>query len=289
MKYLVILAVIIAFGLGVWLRTTFGGSSRLLGYITYIRDPYIPIVINKDNATPQQFATAKYPYRWQAAQRRELMALLTPLTTPPKAHNAMGISRYAEYAIALPVDASHYEAAMREGMRRDRGNALYHYLLAGYFLQHAITGDGIHGFDENDLGIHTAEDARAHGYTVIGDGFYDYHVQDRALFDKAMAEAREGMALEYSSRQLPLAQKRYAAFPDTDPVYDWLLRISYFSSIKNPLLGICRDLARANGFYCHLLLQEGKIDEAREFARLEEYMGWQLAHDKPDTLEVIAN
>ncbi|HEY3377641.1 MAG TPA: hypothetical protein VGL77_09120, partial [Armatimonadota bacterium] len=137
--------------------------------------------------TPADHAMACYPYRWQGAQREKLQALLTAPTAPPTGRDALALARYAEYALR-----NRTEAVIVEGIRRDPGNALYHYLRADQLLQKAI------------------DDKIPYTDAATGVVHIDCRVLDRPRLDRAMHELALGMALPYHTRHHALVQAQMA-------------------------------------------------------------------------------
>lgn len=231
-----------------WLRTVGSGLIRLSNDTILIDD---------------SLAERCYPFYWQDAQRQQLQTILQQTTRPPTGHDAMGLARYAEYAL-MKDDPQ----VFREGMRRDPHNALYHYLLASYYLNRAVIGDG----------------PDSAYYQKTGKVRYDYTLKDRRLLDLGMHELVVGMQLPYTTHRQTLVHVRLAAMPPMTTLGSEMNGMSCLAGVRFPEFAKMRNLVRINGYYLSLLLAEAKRAQAEPFLHTGERLSVQLAQDKPPTL-----
>ncbi|MHB9025270.1 MAG: hypothetical protein ACYC7E_14055 [Armatimonadota bacterium] len=219
-----------------------------------------------DEMRPEEFSRTVYPFPWQSAQRERLHAVLQRPNLPPTATDEMGLARYAEYALMLDLKDLSYESVMREGLRREPDNALYHYLLAYRWLKDAIAGDP------------PRKDQQTKKVT------FRYVVKDRPLLDRAMRELAISLDLPYRTHRAVIARAQLAALPPVDHYEDQLAYIGVLADVRFPDFTKLREFARVNGYYLSLLLAEGRRAEAEPYLRTGEKLIVQLMQDDPPTL-----
>jgi hypothetical protein len=206
-------------------------------------------------------AESCYPFVWQRPQRELLRSLLQRPQQAPTGTDELALARYAQYA-AMQAD----EKIFREGLRREPHNALYHYLLAEWYLTHSLRGRGPQTVKKT------------------GTFHYDYTITDRHALDQGMRELALGMQLPFQSHRAALIHAQLAALPPTRDYADRINEFAVLSAVRFPEYGKVRNFARVNGFYLSLLLQEGKRAEAEPFLHTGEHLVVQLANDSPLSL-----
>jgi hypothetical protein len=225
----------------------------------------VDMVSNLSSTFPQvSLAESCYPFNQQAAERAQLEKLLEPPAAPPEETDALGLARYAEYARRLDWQDADYEQVMREGMRRDPNNALYHYLLAFRRSKLALEGD----YREKGM----------------PDGSFDYRVKDRPLLDQAMEELATGLQLPLNNRRYDLIIARLNAMPKARLFEERFREMAMLYSTDDGGFTQMRQLGRISSFYLSLLLSERRRTKAESFLRTSERMNIQLAGEKVLTL-----
>lgn len=212
-------------------------------------------------------ASSFYPFRWQDSERERLRTVLSRPTEPPVATDALGLARYAEFA-----RRNGDEAVLREGMRREPQNALYHYLLADIYIRQGLDGYG----PKTDK--------------ATGKFWYDYTIKDRKKLDMGMRELAIGMRLPLRNHRDTLLRAQLDAMPRVDSTSDYIQSICAMAAVIYPEFGKMRNFARVNGYYLSLLLAEGKRAEAEPFLHTGERLAVQMNTEKPRVLigELVA-
>jgi|GEM_PF-1738697 len=264
-KFLTALLVIFAIIAALAVSMHVGLRMITLASIFPLFDEETPRILELNTLSPQvSLADSCYPLNGQIAQRKRLAELLKTPDKPPAENDSLGQARYAEYARRLDWQDPDYERVMREGMRRDTNNALYHYLLAYRWIKLSIEGE----YRKNDA----------------PPGTYTYRVKDRALLDNAMRELVTGMNLPLNSRRYDLLSAQLDAMPKPRYWEEQIRESSQLASVLFPEFAKMRELERTNGFYLSLLLAEGKRAEAEPFLYTGKRLAIQLADDRVPTL-----
>ena len=206
-------------------------------------------------------ADGMFPFAWQHTQREQLRALLEQPEQMPTGSDEVALARCAEYAL-LHGD----EQIIREGMRRDPHNALYHYLLADLFIHQGLQGDWPKSEKQT------------------GTFHYEYTITDRGKLDQGMRELALGLPLPFQTHRVGLLHAQLAAMPPTRDFSDRIREIAILAAVLFPEYAKVRNLARVNGFYLSTLLAEGKRAEAEPFLHTGEHLVVQMANDVPPTL-----
>ena len=202
-----------------------------------------------------------YPFAWQQAQRQRLRTALHPPESPPQGTGDMALARYADYA-RRHAD----EQVFREGMRRDRNNALYHYLLADLYIKQSLQGSGP-AFDKDR-----------------GTVRYTYTITDREKLDVGMQQLAIGLQKPFRSYRDVILSEQLSALPPPRTFHDRLNHFTRLASTTFPEYSKIRNFARVNGFYLSLLLEEGKRAQAEPFLHTGERLVVQVSNDTPLSL-----
>ena len=212
-------------------------------------------------------AEGVYPFVWQKTQRDRLRSLLQLPQQMPTGSDEIALARFVQYAEKHPD-----ETILREGMRREPHNALYHYLLADLYLAQSLRGYGPK--TDKKTGVTT----------------YEYTITDRQKLDIAMREMAIGLMMPLHSHRGALLRAQLDAMPPTRDVEGRIKEIAVHAFMLFPELAKLRNLARVNGFYLSLLLKEGKRAEAEPFLHTGEHLVVQVSNDEPSSLigELVA-
>lgn len=202
-----------------------------------------------------------FPFVWQRAKRERLRALLHRPKTPPTGTDELSQALFAEYAMRNAD-----EKTLREGIRREPHNALYHYLLADRFISQGLKGWGPRTDKKTGI-LH-----------------YDYTITDRRKLDLGMREVAIGSRLPYRSHRDVLLRARLDSIHPTEDLEGCLQASVILASTLLPDYAKIRNLARVNGFYLSTLLAEGKRADAEPFLHAGEHLVVQMSNDTPPTL-----
>ncbi|HOS42877.1 MAG TPA: hypothetical protein PK794_04225, partial [Armatimonadota bacterium] len=154
---------------------------------------------------------------------------------------------FAVYACQLPRDREDYVNEMRVGESLEPENALYNYLLAGYYLQKAMLAQ--------------SEQVKKKG-EALRDVLYDAR-----LMELGIAEYLKGTRKPYySDHSLDAQRQRVLLLPKPVLTEDYLFYTTINSTIDFPQLAAQRTLARKIGGCMRLLAAGGHADEARVLA-----------------------
>jgi len=264
-KFLTVLLVILAVAAALAVSMHVGLRMVTMASILPLFDEENPRLLELNTFIPQvSLAESCYPLNGQLAQRKRLEELLKTPEKPPAETDSLGLARYAEYARRLDWQDVNFEQAIEEGMRRDPQNALYHYLLAYRWIKLSIEGE----YRKNDA----------------PPGTYTYRVKDRALLDRAMEEMATGLRLPLDNRRYDLLSAQLDAMPRPKHWEEQIRETTLLASVLFPEFAKMRELARINGFYLSLLLDEGKRAEAEPFLHTGERIAVQLAEERVPTL-----
>jgi hypothetical protein len=181
-------------------------------------------------------AESSYPFVWQRRQRERLRALLQQPSQAPNGTDAVALARYVQYALAHGD-----ETVLREGLRREPHNALYHYLLAELYLKRGLRTYGL----------------QLDGKTLVP---YDYTVTERRQLDQGMRELALGAPLPLQTHHGALLRAQLDAMPPMPYYMDRLGLLGVIDSNFFPTHEKLSNLARANNSYLSLslLLSERK-------------------------------
>ncbi|HEY3377884.1 MAG TPA: hypothetical protein VGL77_10365 [Armatimonadota bacterium] len=147
-----------------------------------------------------------------------------------------------------PVRNYDFERAMRQGMRVDPTNALYHYKLAAYYL---------------DQGIY----AQAEQHPHHGEKRYDV-VMNPQLMELGIAEFRAGLRLPtLRCYTMEMVAKRLALLPSSRYTEGYLDRTMCVASELLPYLGQFRALAQKVPGCARVLIAQGRLSEADTLLR----------------------
>lgn len=219
-------------------------------------------VINRFILRDIDLAETCYPFVWQHTKREKLRLLLHEPVQMPAGTDEMALARFVQFA-----EKHQDEKTFREGILREPHNALYHYLLADYYVKQSLRGKEPKTNTQNGV-IH-----------------YDYTITNRDKLDEGMRELAIGLQLPFQSHRNALIRARLAAFPPTRNFDDHLKDYAVLGSANFPEYAQFRRLAQVNGFYLSLLLSEGKRSLVKPFLYTGERMVVQISNDSPLVLQ----
>lgn len=201
-------------------------------------------------------AASCYPYVWQKKPRERLREILTPPQQVPTGTDELALARFAQYAMKHAN-----EKICREGLLREPDNALYHYLLADWYLQQSLHGKGPK-FDKK-----------------TGTLKYDYTVIDRRKLDLGMRELATATQLPYQNHRATLLKAKLAALPPVRGYIDIENKNIILGAVLFPEYAKFRNFARVNGYYLSLLLAEKRRAEAEPFLHSMERLEVHISND----------
>jgi hypothetical protein len=215
-----------------------------------------------------------YPYRWQREQRASLARMLAEPDSSPTEDGELGLARYAQYALLRCGKHGNHTELIREGMRRDPQNALYHYLLADEQLSRALAGPP----------PQQKYFFRDHSTRLI----FHYTITDREMLDRAMREYEAGLQKPLLLYRGTLFHANIGALPPLRHWEDQLFHVKVLADTPMRELSLLHRLALYKSYYLNVLANEGRYAEAERLARLSVGMVKQItAHDPPTLLHSL--
>lgn len=238
--------------------------ALLLGYGGITRAFDLVSALNRLAGTGTEIQLPRLPcwrkpadQRWEALRQIPVIAAgqdaqrcyaLWQTTKDPSTSRVL----YATYALMLLKDPHGnlptFERAMRQGMRVDPDNALYHYLLADAYFQRAME------YTETKI----TEDKQTHR-TI---NRYDYRLTDRNMLEKGIREFRTGLARPaLRTYHTEMGRLQFAALPTPRHSEDYLDRIVFAATVLFPELAHYRELGRRFPYAGLVLIKEGRTAE----------------------------